>query len=48
MAIKKLPAAAGAVVVLVLGAVGDQHGVERGPAAVTRADGPATDNTPWT
>ncbi|WP_326622382.1 hypothetical protein OG863_35155 [Streptomyces decoyicus] len=48
MAIKKLPAAAGAVVVLVLGAVGNQHGVEQGPAAVTPAGGPTTDNTPWT
>ncbi|WP_158713056.1 hypothetical protein [Streptomyces sp. NRRL S-1813] len=48
MAIKKLPAAAGAVVVLVLGAVGNQHGVARGPAAMTPADGPTTDNTPWT
>ncbi|MGW7635963.1 hypothetical protein [Streptomyces decoyicus] len=48
MAIKKLPAAAGTVVALVLGAVGDQHGVERDRAAATRADGPATDNTPWT
>ncbi|MGW7489191.1 hypothetical protein [Streptomyces sp. NPDC054786] len=48
MAIKKLPAAAGAVVVLILGAVGHQHGVEQGPVAVTPADGPPADNTPWT
>ncbi|AQW54211.1 MULTISPECIES: hypothetical protein [Streptomyces] len=45
MAIKKLPAAAGAVVVL--GAVGNQHGVEQGPVAVTPAD-ETPGNTPWT
>ncbi|WP_329220900.1 hypothetical protein OG352_28805 [Streptomyces sp. NBC_01485] len=44
MVIKKLLAAAGVVVVLVLGAVGNQHGVERGPVAAT----PPADNTPWT
>ncbi|MFD8542653.1 hypothetical protein [Streptomyces sp. NPDC059649] len=48
MATKRLTAAAGAVVVLVLGAVGSQHGVEQRPVAVTPADAPPADNTPWT
>jgi hypothetical protein len=48
MAIKKLPAAAGAVVVLLLGAVGNQHGVEQGPVAVTPAGETPAGNTPWT
>ncbi|MFE9094249.1 hypothetical protein [Streptomyces sp. NPDC007264] len=43
MVIKKFLAAAGAAVVLVLGAAGIQHGVEQGPVAVAPAD-----NTPWT
>ncbi|MER5540062.1 hypothetical protein [Streptomyces mirabilis] len=47
MAIKKLLATAGAVVVLVLGAVGIQHSVEQGPVAVTLAD-ETPSNTPWT
>ncbi|MET7801483.1 hypothetical protein [Streptomyces decoyicus] len=47
MAIKKLPAA-GAVVVLVLGAVGHQHGVELGPVAVLPAGETPAGNTPWT
>ncbi|WP_158795023.1 hypothetical protein [Streptomyces sp. NRRL S-337] len=46
MAIKKLPTAAGDVVA-VLGAVGDQHGVEQGPVAVLSAGEPPADNTPW-
>ncbi|MGW2647192.1 hypothetical protein ACWC2T_20220 [Streptomyces sp. NPDC001393] len=48
MAIKKLPAAPGAVVVLFLGAVGNQHGVKQGPVAVTLADETPAGNTPWT
>lgn len=48
MAVRKLLAAAAAVVVLVLGATGVQHGVEQGPAAVTPANGTTTGNTPWT
>ena len=48
MAIKKLLAAAGAVGVLVLCAAGNQHGVEQGPVAVTRAGAPSDGNTPWT
>ncbi|MEV5121819.1 hypothetical protein AB0K49_03255 [Streptomyces decoyicus] len=48
MAIKKLPAAVGAVVVLLLGAVGNQHGMEQGPAAVLPADETPAGNTPWT
>lgn len=48
MAIKKLLAAAGAVFVLVLGAVANQHGVEQGAVAVTLADGTCVGNTPWT
>lgn len=53
MAIKKLLVAAGAVFVLVLGAVAiqavaHQRGVEQGQAAVTQADGYSADNTPWT
>lgn len=48
MAIKKLPAAAGAVVVLVFGTVGIQHGVEQGPVAVTQAGDTPVGNTPWT
>ncbi|CDR13432.1 hypothetical protein [Streptomyces iranensis] len=45
MPIKKLPAAAGAVVAL--GAVGDQHGVQQDPVAVTPHD-ETPRNTPWT
>ncbi|WP_159033096.1 hypothetical protein [Streptomyces fodineus] len=48
MAIKKLPAAAGAVVVLVLCAGGNRHSVEQGPVAMTPADETSVDNTPWT
>jgi hypothetical protein len=48
MAIKKLPTAAETVVVLVLGAVGHEHGVEQGPVAVTPAGETPADNTPWT
>jgi len=48
MAVKKLLAAAAAVVVLALGAAGVQHGVEQGPVAVTLANGTTTGNTPWT
>ncbi|MFJ1610806.1 hypothetical protein ACIOHS_47055 [Streptomyces sp. NPDC088253] len=46
--IKNLLAAAGAVVVLSLGAVGNQHGVGQGPVAVTLADEAPAVNTPWT
>ncbi|MFF8790912.1 hypothetical protein [Streptomyces sp. NPDC015125] len=48
MAIKKSPAAAGAVVVLVLRAAGNQHGVEQGPVAVLAAGETPAGNTPWT
>ncbi|WP_432143665.1 hypothetical protein [Streptomyces sp. bgisy084] len=48
MSIKTLPAAAGAVFVLVLGAVGSQHGMEQVPVAVARADEKSAANTPWT
>ncbi|MFH8570221.1 hypothetical protein [Streptomyces sp. NPDC017993] len=48
MAIKKSLAAAGAVVVLVLGALGNQHGVEQGPVAMTPAGETPARNTPWT
>ncbi|MFG2892320.1 hypothetical protein [Streptomyces sp. NPDC048248] len=47
MAIKKSSAVARATV-LVLGAAGNQHGVEQGPVAVLPAGGTPTDNTPWT
>ncbi|WP_413811151.1 hypothetical protein [Streptomyces sp. OE57] len=46
MVIKKSPAAAGAAVVL--GTVGNQHGVGQGPVAVTSADEKPVGNTPWT
>jgi hypothetical protein len=48
MVIKRLLAAAGAVVVLVLGAAGNQHGAEQGPVAVAAADEALDGNTPWT
>ncbi|MBL1090595.1 MULTISPECIES: hypothetical protein [Streptomyces] len=48
MATKRWTAAAGAVVVLVLGAVGNVHGVVQRPAAVTPAEEAPADNTPWT
>lgn len=50
MATKKLLAAVGVVVVLVLAAVAHQHGVRQGagPAAVPLADAVCVCNTPWT
>ncbi|MFF2130252.1 hypothetical protein ACFVW1_33760 [Streptomyces olivochromogenes] len=45
--IKKLLAAAGAVVVLALGSVGHQHGAEQRPATVTLTN-ETPRNTPWT
>ncbi|MEW1751751.1 hypothetical protein ACIQU1_21980 [Streptomyces angustmyceticus] len=48
MAIRKLPAAAEAVVVLVPGAAGHQHSVEQGPVAVLSAGETPGSNTPWT
>jgi hypothetical protein len=48
LAIKKLLAAAGTVVVLVLSVVGNQHGAEQGRVAVPPGDVTTDDNTPWT
>ncbi|WP_164492885.1 hypothetical protein [Streptomyces lydicus] len=48
MAFKKLLPATGAGVVLHLGAVGHQRGVEQGPIAVLPAGETPADNTPWT
>lgn len=45
--IKKLLAAAGAVVVLALASAGHQHGVEQRPAGVTLTN-ETPRNTPWT
>lgn len=53
MPTKKLLAAAGVAVVLLLGVVTQQpvtqqHSVRHGPVAVTLADGQGSNNTPWT